>query len=129
MYVCVLVLSSVMPSLTLPIHSVVIIGDKVEMNCGVTGSNLTTLWNYTSWNTSTERVIYRGGDIVDSLRSRYKIDKNISGQHNLIIDSVDFAHAGRYICTSGIDALWTYIRLIVLGNYKYTVLSDLYFVS
>ena len=124
MYVCVLVLSpnvtSVMSSLSIPRSSVVLTGEKVEMNCSVTGSGLTT-WTYTSWNTSTEREIYRGGDIVASMRSRYKIDKNISGQHNLIIDSVDSAHAGRYSCTSGTEkTLRIDIELIVLGNYRPT---------
>ena len=102
-----------------PRSSVVLTGDKVEFHCSVTGSGLTT-WTYTSWNTSTEREIYSGLDIFDSVKSRYKIDKRISGQHNLIIDSVDLAYAGIYKCTSGIQkTLRTDIQLVVLGNYTF----------
>ena len=142
-YVYVLVLlsniTSVMSqdSITDPGISVALIGDKVEMNCVETSvfwntwaytytSWTDTSWTYTSWDTSTERELYQGGDILDSLRSRYKIDKRVSGQHNLIIESVDTAHAGRYRCTSDIERiLWTDMQLIVLGNYRFTVLIDL----
>jgi len=96
--------------------SVVIIGERVELKCIVTEDDSTS-WKYTSWNSSTEANIYLGRDIFTSMRSRYKIDKRISGQHNLIIDPVDLAHAGRYQCCGVQKQAWVNdIQLIVSGK-------------
>src|SRR6218665_2042104 len=125
MCVCVLVFLSnitfVTPQdiITDPGISVAVIGDKVEMNCSETRSFWMwtysyTTWTYTSWNTSTEIEIYLDAD-DNSMRSRYTIDKRINGQRNLIIDSVDLAHAGRYQCEGVYQPLINDIQLIVLG--------------
>ena len=104
-----------------PRTSVVVNGTRVELNCCINENDSAT-WTYISWNASTETSIYLGKDIVASMRSRYKIDKSISGQHNLIIDSVDLAHAGRYRCT-GVQnqSLVNDIELTALGNYKLVI--------
>ena len=93
------------------------IGEKVELKCSVTENDVAS-WKYTSWNTSTDADIYLGRDIITSMKSRYTIKKNISGQHNLIIDSADLAHAGRYQCTGVQKALITDVQLIVIGKSK-----------
>ena len=107
-----------------PKSSVVMIGSRMELNCSV-NENDSRAWTYTSWNSSTERSIYLGENIVASMRSRYRIDKTTSGKHNLIIDSVDLTHAGRYRCISIMQqSLMNDIQLTVLGrpDYKLAIL-------
>src|SRR6218665_2477299 len=79
-------IGSVKSSLTFLRSLVVLIGERVEMNCSVSGNDV-ALWMYVSWNSSIETNIYVGrDDIVTSMKSRYKIDKRFSGQLNLLID-------------------------------------------
>ena len=102
--------------------AVVLIRERVSMNCSVNRSDEAT-WTYTAWNTSTETNIYSGRDIVASMRSRYKIDRRISGEHNLIIESVDLFHAGRYKCTAIMERqLKMDVLVAVLGNYKLIII-------
>src|SRR6218665_72977 len=107
-------IATVKSSVAVHRSSVVLIGEGVELKCSVTGNDVAT-WKYTAWNSSTETNIYLGkDDIVTSMRSRYKIDKNISGQYNLIIEPVDLVHAGRYQCLGVQQSLINDIQLIVL---------------
>src|SRR6218665_1516249 len=96
--------------------AVVLIRERVSMNCTVNRSDV-AMWTYTAWNTSTKTNIYSGRDIVTSMRSRYMIDRRISGEHNLIIESVDLFHAGRYKCTAIMEVqLKMDVLLAVLGT-------------
>ena len=112
-----------MSSLMAPGISIVALGAGIKLNCSIS-ENYSALWTYTSWIKSKETNLYLGTDILASMRSRYRIDKTISEQHNLIIDSVDLAHAGRYTCYSVMQySLINDIQLIVLGKRKLTVLT------
>src|SRR5688572_13946874 len=75
-------------SLTVPKSSVAVIGDKVELKCSADGDQQ-VIWGFTSFNASKDTDIYHGNNISSAFTSRYKIDRRISGQHNLVIDPVD----------------------------------------
>lgn len=108
----------VMASSMIGSSSVVALGAGVKLNCSVK-ENDSVVWTYTSWNSSTETNIYLGEDIIVTMRSRYKIDMTRSDQHNLIIGSADFNHAGRYQC-SGVaqQSVVNDVQLTILGNYN-----------
>ena len=95
-------------------------GDRIKMECSSRpNSSLPVDWEFTSVGSSDVVSIYTVGEITESLSSRYKIDTDGKTRYDIVIDSVDFFHAGRYKCTPITEAIIsaaTYsAELIVLG--------------
>lgn len=107
-------------SLTVPRNLVALTGEKVELKCSVE-ENPSVVWGFTSYNTSKDADISFGENISLPLKSRYKIEKRVRGQHNIVIDSVDLDHAGKYRCLTIATGIKVVAYLTVLGRYlKYT---------
>lgn len=117
-------MESVVSSTKVSNSSIAVLGERIEMKCRTRSGS--ALWKYTPWQMSENKDIYLGVDIVAAFMSRYKVDKNITGQHILIIDSVDFSYAGRYECVEPPDNIvWNDVQLTVSGDYKFTAINSL----
>src|SRR6218665_984972 len=103
-------------SSTVPRSLVALTGAGAELKCSA-DENQSVIWGFTSYNTSRDTDLYFGDNISLPFISRYKIEKKIRGQHNLVIDSVDLDHAGKYQCVTIATGSKTFAHLNVLGMY------------
>lgn len=108
--------------LTKPINTVSYVGKMVKMECIRSPSELPIDWGYASISSNDFSLIYTVGQITEGVSSRYKIDSNDKKRYDIVIDSVDFFHAGTYRCrpvTEEFNGIWNSARLIVLGERLY----------
>lgn len=83
-----------------PMNTISFVGDRVKMECSSRpNSSLPVDWKFAQAGSSDFLYIYTAERMTESLSSRYKIDTDGKTRYDIVIDSVDFFHAGRYICT------------------------------
>ena len=92
-------------------------GDDVHLNC-TTSHEVYVDWMYN------EDFLYVNGQIDESLRSKYSVNRSVDGQYTLVIKKMTAAEAGVYKCIDNAGSgpeLITYV-LTVTGN-RLTVLT------
>ena len=64
--------------------------------------------------------IFTGSDIASGFRDYFSVDTNISGRYDLIINSTNKSHAGRYFCSENSDIAVS-AEVIVLGEHSHNL--------
>lgn len=108
--------------LTKPMNTMSFVGNKTRIECSRDASDLPIDWEFNSVDTSGTpgfSYIYINRRFTKSLSSRYKIDTDGTSLYDIVIDSVDFYHAGSYRCTGGLTSASA--ELIVLGINFYCI--------
>lgn len=85
--------------LTKPTNTVSFVGERVRIECSSNPSDLLVDWEFARAGSNSFSYIYTGERITESLTSRYKMDTDGKTRYDIVIDSVDLSHAGRYRCT------------------------------
>lgn len=122
--------------LTVPENKMTLLNSKTELQCS-TKSVLPLIWSFISAGSPLfYTILYIHGNLTTSGAAKYKVDRNIRGQYNLVMESVDISYAGRYICTDGSYAPEVEAELAIIGkgyyiflHYKVLGLSPIEFLS
>lgn len=86
--------------LKVPQNKVALLNSSVEFQCR-TNSSESLNWSFASAGTTDSLALSTGKKLTKVGKSKYRINTNIGGQYDLIIDSVDFSYAGWYKGSEG----------------------------
>jgi len=102
--------------INVPRNEVVFLNASIELQCS-TNSDEPISWSFipADGHIVTDWLLIHGNFTAYSV-GKYKIDRSIRGQYNLVIDSVDFSYAGRYRCTEGSFGTESEAELVVIGK-------------
>ena len=98
-----------------PSHSVVKIGDRVQLNCSVQGYSDVMEWKYSGGDLS-EKTIYTSQNET-TMEPLFEIQHPGDGEYNLVIDEVDRDMAGLYQCSFPAVSLNVPAQLVTLCKY------------
>ena len=82
-----------------PMTAVSMMGGSVRMGCSRDLSSDAVDWEFAPADTNETSFVYTSRQIPANLTSRYRIDTDNQSRYDLVMDSVDYSHAGTYICT------------------------------
>ena len=90
----------------------VFLNNKAVLQCS-TNSVMPISWFFGPTDTFEKTAVFLHGDLTTT---KYKIDRRIPGQYNLVIESVDLSHAGTYQCSEGSYGPKVEAKLAVIGK-------------
>lgn len=99
-----------------PNNFVAVAGANITLRCTVNHTD-GAIWSLVRSSDTRPVIIFINAMIVFNLTSEYRINNGERGQYDLVIDSADIKHAGRYSCKSFNTAVESATYLTVIGEY------------
>lgn len=102
--------------LKVPENKMSLLNRKTELQCS-TNSIMPLIWSFISSGSPLfYTILFIHGNLTTSGAAKYKIERSVRGEYNLVMESVDLSYAGRYICTDGSFAPEVEAELAVIGK-------------
>ena len=98
--------------MTVPENEIVFLNSTAVLQCS-TNSTKPISWFFESAKSFGTNAVVLLGNLTTA---KYKLDRSIPGQYNLIIESADLSYAGTYKCSEGSFGPKVEAKLVVIGK-------------